>query len=109
MTTTSMQLQQSLQNYVGGEWVDTAEHDVVRLPYDGTPVGEVPRAGRDLVERAVAAAREGFHAMRELAHIRSTFHSATLDRSKPSRSKTSRRLPPTTRPEKAPPAARFPS
>jgi acyl-CoA reductase-like NAD-dependent aldehyde dehydrogenase len=68
MTTTSMQLQQSLQNYVGGEWVDTAEHDVVRLPYDGTPVGEVPRAGRDLVERAVAAAREGFHAMRELAN-----------------------------------------
>jgi acyl-CoA reductase-like NAD-dependent aldehyde dehydrogenase len=63
-----MQLQQSLQNYVGGEWVDTAEHDVVRLPYDGTPVGEVPRAGRDLVERAVAAAREGFHAMRELAN-----------------------------------------
>jgi acyl-CoA reductase-like NAD-dependent aldehyde dehydrogenase len=68
MTTTSMQLQQSLQNYVGGEWVDTAEHDVVRLPYDGTPVGEVPRAGRDLVERAVAAAREGFHAMRDLAN-----------------------------------------
>src|SRR5580704_16691906 len=68
MTTTSMQLQQSLQNYVGGKWVDTAEHDVVRLPYDGTPVGEVPRAGVDLVERAVAAAREGFHAMRELAN-----------------------------------------
>ncbi len=68
MTTTSMQLQQPLQNYVGGEWVDTAEHDVVRLPYDGTPVGEVPRAGADLVERAVAAAREGFHAMRQLAN-----------------------------------------
>jgi acyl-CoA reductase-like NAD-dependent aldehyde dehydrogenase len=68
MTTTSTQLQQSSQNYVGGEWVDTAEHDVVRLPYDGTPVGEVPRAGRDLVERAVAAAREGFHAMRDLAN-----------------------------------------
>jgi acyl-CoA reductase-like NAD-dependent aldehyde dehydrogenase len=63
-----MQLQQPLQNYVGGEWVDTAEHDVVRLPYDGTPVGEVPRAGADLVERAVAAAREGFHAMRQLAN-----------------------------------------
>lgn len=68
MTTTSTQLQHTYQNYVGGEWVDTAEHDVVRLPYDGTPVGEVPRAGVDLVERSVAAAREGFQAMRDLAN-----------------------------------------
>jgi acyl-CoA reductase-like NAD-dependent aldehyde dehydrogenase len=68
MTTTSTQLQQSFQNYVGGEWIDTAEHDVVRLPYDGTPVGEVPRAGLDIVEKAVAAAREGFHIMRDLAN-----------------------------------------
>jgi acyl-CoA reductase-like NAD-dependent aldehyde dehydrogenase len=62
------QLQKSYQNFVGGEWVDTAEHDVVRLPYDGTPVGEVPRAGADLVEKAVAAAHEGFHAMRAMAN-----------------------------------------
>src|SRR5580692_1335390 len=62
------QLQKSYQNYVGGEWIDTVEHDVVRLPYDGTPVGEVPRAGPELVEKAVAAAREGAHAMRELAN-----------------------------------------
>ena len=41
---------------------------MVRLPYDGTPVGEVPRAGVDLVETAVAAARQGFRAMRELAN-----------------------------------------
>jgi acyl-CoA reductase-like NAD-dependent aldehyde dehydrogenase len=68
MTTTSTQLQQLFQNYVGGKWVDTAEHDVVRLPYDSTPVAEVPHAGPELVERAVAAAREGFHAMRELAN-----------------------------------------
>ena len=65
--TTSTKLQQ-YQNYVGGEWVDTVERDVVRLPYDGTPLGEVPRAGLELVERAVAAARQGFHAMRELAN-----------------------------------------
>ena len=32
MTTTSTQLQHTYQNYIGGEWVDTAEHDVVRLP-----------------------------------------------------------------------------
>lgn len=65
--TTSTQLKPS-RNYIGGEWIDTAEHDVVRLPYDGTPVGEVPRAGPDLVETAVAAARQGFQAMRELAN-----------------------------------------
>lgn len=56
------------QNFVGGEWVDTAEHDVVRLPYDGTAVGEVPRAGLELVEKAVASARQGFLAMREMAN-----------------------------------------
>jgi acyl-CoA reductase-like NAD-dependent aldehyde dehydrogenase len=66
--TTSTQLQHSYQNYIGGEWVNTAQHEVVRLPYDGTPVGEVPRSGVDLVDRAVAAARQGFHAMRELAN-----------------------------------------
>jgi acyl-CoA reductase-like NAD-dependent aldehyde dehydrogenase len=66
--TTSTRLQHSYQNYVGGEWIDTPEHDVVRLPYDGAPVGEVPRSGVELVEKAVAAAREGFHAMRELAN-----------------------------------------
>lgn len=56
------------RNYIGGEWVDTPEHDVVRLPYDGTVVGEVPRAGLDVLERAVAAARQGFAAMRELSN-----------------------------------------
>jgi acyl-CoA reductase-like NAD-dependent aldehyde dehydrogenase len=65
---TSSTAVQKYQNFVGGEWVDTEEHDVVRLPYDGTPVGEVPRAGGDLVEKAVASAREGFHAMREMAN-----------------------------------------
>ena len=59
---------ESFRNYVGGEWIDAAEHETVRLPYDGTPVGEVPRAGTEMVERAVAAARQGFHAMRALAN-----------------------------------------
>lgn len=66
--TTSTQLQQAYQNYIGGEWVDTAEHEVVRLPYDGSPVGTVPRAGVELVDRAVEAARKGAAAMRELAN-----------------------------------------
>ncbi|MGO9258936.1 MAG: aldehyde dehydrogenase family protein [Bryobacteraceae bacterium] len=65
--TTSTELKPN-RNYIGGEWIDTPDHDVVRLPYDGTPVGVVPRAGLDLVERAVAAARQGFHAMRALAN-----------------------------------------
>jgi acyl-CoA reductase-like NAD-dependent aldehyde dehydrogenase len=56
------------RNYIGGEWVDTPEHDVVRLPYDGTPVGEVPRAGLDVLEKAIAAARQGFAAMREMTN-----------------------------------------
>jgi acyl-CoA reductase-like NAD-dependent aldehyde dehydrogenase len=59
---------QSFRNYVGGEWVDTAAHETVRLPYDGTAVGEVPRAAADLVDRAVSAARQGFHAMRAMAN-----------------------------------------
>ena len=59
---------ESYRNYIGGEWIDTAAHETVRLPYDGTPVGEVPRAGTEMVDRAVAAARQGFHAMREMAN-----------------------------------------
>jgi acyl-CoA reductase-like NAD-dependent aldehyde dehydrogenase len=66
--TTSTQLQSANRNYVGGEWVDTPEHDVVSLPYDGTPVGEVPHAGLDMLEKAIAAARQGFAAMRELSN-----------------------------------------
>jgi len=66
--TTSTQLQSANRNYIGGEWVDTPEHDVVSLPYDGTPVGEVPHAGLDMLEKAIAAARQGFAAMRELSN-----------------------------------------
>ncbi len=57
-----------MRNYIGGEWVDTTEHEVVRLPYDGSPVGEVPRAGVDMVNRAVAAARQACPVMREMAN-----------------------------------------
>jgi acyl-CoA reductase-like NAD-dependent aldehyde dehydrogenase len=66
--TTPIGLQLDSRNYIGGEWVDTTAHDVVRLPYDGTPVGEIPRAGIDLLEKAVAAAHKGFAAMRELSN-----------------------------------------
>ena len=66
--TTATATPQSFPNYIGGEWVDSAEHEVVRLPYDGTPVGTVPRAGVETLDAAVAAARSGFRAMRELAN-----------------------------------------
>jgi len=55
-------------NFIGGEWIDTEAHDVVRLPYDGTPVGEVPHTGPQLLEEAIAAAQSGFRQMRELAN-----------------------------------------
>ena len=63
-----VKLQESSQNYIGGEWIDTEEHETVRLPYDGTAVGQVPQAGVDLVDKAVSAARQGFQVMRELAN-----------------------------------------
>lgn len=66
--TTSTPAQAANRNYIGGEWVDTPEHEVVRLPYDGTAVGKVPRAGVDVLDRAVTAARAGFAAMREMTN-----------------------------------------
>jgi len=63
---TPVKLQESSQNYIGGEWIDTEAHEVVRLPFDGSPVGQVPQAGVDLVEKAVAAAHQGYLAMRQL-------------------------------------------
>jgi len=66
--TTPIGLQLDSRNYIGGEWVDTTAHDVVRLPYDGTPVGEIPRAGIDLLEKAIAAAHKGFAVMRDLSN-----------------------------------------
>lgn len=66
--TPSKQVRYSFQNYVAGEWVDAAERETVRLPYDGAPVGEVPRSGVEVVDRAVEAARQGFHAMRKMAN-----------------------------------------
>jgi acyl-CoA reductase-like NAD-dependent aldehyde dehydrogenase len=65
---TPVKLEESSLNYVGGEWVDTEVHETVLLPYDGSPVGKVPMAGLELVDRAIAAARLGYHTMREMAN-----------------------------------------
>jgi acyl-CoA reductase-like NAD-dependent aldehyde dehydrogenase len=65
---TPVRLEETSRNYIGGEWIDTETHDPILLPYDGSLVGQVPRAGRDLLERAIAAAEAGHHAMREMAN-----------------------------------------
>jgi acyl-CoA reductase-like NAD-dependent aldehyde dehydrogenase len=43
---------------IGNEWVSGGERDVIRLPYDGSPVADAPRGTPELVDRAVRAARE---------------------------------------------------
>ncbi|MGA2145358.1 MAG: aldehyde dehydrogenase family protein [Bryobacteraceae bacterium] len=65
---TSVKLEQTSLNYIGGEWVDAAAHEVVKLPYDGTPVGEVPQADAGAVDKAVAAARKALPQMREMGN-----------------------------------------
>lgn len=39
---------------IGAEWVETAETDTIRLPYDGTPVATAARGTRELLGRARA-------------------------------------------------------
>jgi acyl-CoA reductase-like NAD-dependent aldehyde dehydrogenase len=65
MSTTTVE---KLPMYIGGEFVETGMTDTVRLPYDGTPVGEVPRAGAKELDRAVAAAQEGARAMAAMSN-----------------------------------------
>ena len=48
---------------IGGEWVRSATLRTIRLPYDGTPVGEVYEADAATAERAVSAAHTGASAM----------------------------------------------
>ncbi|MGA2194999.1 MAG: aldehyde dehydrogenase family protein, partial [Bryobacteraceae bacterium] len=64
----TVKAQETSLNYIGGEWVDAAAHEVVKLPYDGTPVGQVPRAEVEVVEKAVAAARQALVPMREMGN-----------------------------------------
>ncbi|MBV9154744.1 MAG: aldehyde dehydrogenase family protein [Acidobacteriaceae bacterium] len=55
--------------YIGGEWLETNQHDVVRLPYDGSIVGVVSRAADKHLETAIEAAREGAKAMAALPNF----------------------------------------
>ncbi len=52
--------------FMGGEWVRSGELRTVRLPYDGTPVGEVYEADAAMIGRAIAAAQAGASAMAAL-------------------------------------------
>jgi len=53
--------------YIGGERVRTEQRQPVRLPYDGSLVGEIYVAGREQVGSAVAAARQATAVMREMS------------------------------------------
>lgn len=54
--------------YIGGRWVGAGETQTICLPYDGTPVGCVYKATREIVEQAVEAARAGARAMRRMTN-----------------------------------------
>jgi acyl-CoA reductase-like NAD-dependent aldehyde dehydrogenase len=50
------------QNYIGGEWVDSASGETFEStsPATGDTIGAFPRSNADDVDRAVAAAKEAF-------------------------------------------------
>ncbi len=52
--------------HIGGELVKTGDRQQVRLPYDGSPVGETFVAASEQVEAAVAAALKAGPLMREM-------------------------------------------
>ena len=53
---------------IGAEWVETAQTDTIRLPYDGTPVASAARGTRELLGRAIHAARTAAPVMAALAN-----------------------------------------
>jgi acyl-CoA reductase-like NAD-dependent aldehyde dehydrogenase len=65
---TTAKTEETSLNYIGGEWVDADDHEIVRLPYDYSPVGKVPRAEAAVVDKAVAAAKQGLRQMREMGN-----------------------------------------
>ena len=54
--------------FVDGAYLASGEKQVIRLPYDGTPVGEVYRADAETVGRAIEAASAGARQMRQLTN-----------------------------------------
>ena len=71
--------------HIGGQPVITGSPMPVELPYDGSAVARVWRAGKPQVDAAVAAAQEAFAVMRELTReqrsaILRRAHEAVLER-----------------------------
>src|SRR6185312_2172334 len=53
---------QTLQNFIGGEWMDAASGETFEStsPATGEAIGVFPRSGAEDVDRAVAVAKEAF-------------------------------------------------
>jgi acyl-CoA reductase-like NAD-dependent aldehyde dehydrogenase len=54
--------------YIGGETLTTGAERIIPLPYDGSPVAKVQEAPAAIIDRAVAAAREGQRAMAAMSN-----------------------------------------
>ena len=61
---------------VAGERIETGEWSEVNSPYDGTPIGRVPKADAATVDRAAKAAHEAVTSTKFPQHERA----AVLDR-----------------------------
>src|SRR5688572_24130997 len=62
-------LTRDFELYIGGQFVGSSERQTIRLPYDGTEVGSVPRATAETVDDAVKAAQRGARAMAALSNF----------------------------------------
>ncbi|WP_027409718.1 aldehyde dehydrogenase family protein [Anoxybacillus tepidamans] len=57
--------------YINGEWLEAKSYTVLRSPYSGEVLAEIPAAAREDVERAIAAAYEARRIMAKMpAHER---------------------------------------
>jgi acyl-CoA reductase-like NAD-dependent aldehyde dehydrogenase len=55
---------------IGADWVETAETDTIRLPYDGTSVATAARGTLELLGRAIASARVAAPVMAEFGNYK---------------------------------------
>lgn len=62
-----MNVQETLKNYIGGEWVASKSKKAldVHNPATGKPIARVPLSTKEEVDRAVRAAKEAFREWRE--------------------------------------------
>src|SRR5439155_3411951 len=65
-STDIVRLEERYGLYVGGEWLETAEHFTTIAPRDESPLAEVSQASPADVQTAVGAAREAFASWSQL-------------------------------------------